>query len=63
MINQTGTQINHNSRIYFADPINVDNLADGIITIISEKEFNDAILYVKNQLQLNHPVLCGTWNK
>jgi hypothetical protein len=62
MINQTGTQINHNSRIYFADPINVDNLADGIITIISEKEFNDAILYIKNQLQLNQPVLCGTWD-
>ena len=62
MINQTGTTINHNSRIYFADPINVDNLADGISTIISEQEFNEAVLYVKNQLQLGKPILCGTWD-
>jgi len=62
MINQTGTKINHNDRIYFADPINVNNLADGITTIITEQEFNEAVLYVKNQLQLGKPVLCGTWD-
>jgi len=62
MINQTGTIINHNDRVYFADPVNVDNLADGIITIISEQEFKNTVLYVKNQLQLGRPILCGTWD-
>ena len=62
MINQTGTIINNNNRVYFADPINVDNLADGIITIVSEQEFNETIRYIKNQLKLGKPVLCGTWD-
>jgi len=63
IINQmNNTNINHNSRVYFEDAVNIANLSQGITPILSSSEFNSTIKYIKTSIKSDKPILIGTWD-
>ncbi len=63
MINQkNNTIVNHNSRVYFEDVVNAEDLTQGVTQTLNDIDFNETIEYIKKSIRSDKSVLFGTWD-